>query len=250
MSQTIHRNTIEFEVCGDYALFSDVLTRPSGEKCTYDIPTYEAIKGIVHSIYFKPTILWKVDAVRIMNPIRTERKGMRPLKMNGENDLAYYTYLRNVCYQVRAHFEWNENHPELACDRNENKHHNIAKRMVARGGRRDIFLGTRECQGYVKPCVFGEGEGYYDNSGEMPYSLMYHGITYADEAELPEDKGKMTVRFWKPVIQDGVIQFLPPAECTIKRHIKKMSVKKFGKEQGNFSGLEEFTGGCELTRET
>lgn len=47
MSQTIHRNTIEFEVCGDYALFSDVLTRPSGEKCTYDIPTYEAIKGIV-----------------------------------------------------------------------------------------------------------------------------------------------------------------------------------------------------------
>ena len=213
MSQTIHRNTIEFEVCGDYALFSDVLTRPSGEKCTYDIPTYEAIKGIVHSIYFKPTILWKVDAVR------------------------------NVCYQVRAHFEWNENHPELACDRNENKHHNIAKRMVARGGRRDIFLGTRECQGYVKPCVFGEGEGYYDNSGEMPYSLMYHGITYADEAELPEDKGKMTVRFWKPVIQDGVIQFLPPAECTIKRHIKKMSVKKFGKEQGNFSGLEEFTGG-------
>ena len=132
MSQTIHRNTIEFEVCGDYALFSDVLTRPSGEKCTYDIPTYEAIKGIVHSIYFKPTILWKVDAVRIMNPIRTERKGMRPLKMNGENDLAYYTYLRNVCYQVRAHFEWNENHPELACDRNENKHHNIAKRMVAR----------------------------------------------------------------------------------------------------------------------
>lgn len=109
MSQTIHRNTIEFEVCGDYALFSDVLTRPSGEKCTYDIPTYEAIKGIVHSIYFKPTILWKVDAVRIMNPIRTERKGMRPLKMNGENDLAYYTYLRNVCYQVRAHFEWNEN---------------------------------------------------------------------------------------------------------------------------------------------
>ena len=102
MSQTIHRNTIEFEVCGDYALFSDVLTRPSGEKCTYDIPTYEAIKGIVHSIYFKPTILWKVDAVRIMNPIRTERKGMRPLKMNGENDLAYYTYLRNVCYQVRG----------------------------------------------------------------------------------------------------------------------------------------------------
>ncbi len=34
--------------------------------------------------------------------------------------------------------------------------------MIERGGRRDIFLGTRECQGYVEPCVFGEGEGAYD----------------------------------------------------------------------------------------
>lgn len=238
-----HPNIVTFEVFGDYALFSDPVMRVGGEKASYQIPTYEALKGILHSIYWKPTIVWYIDKVRVMNPIQTEVKGIRPIKYNGGNDLSFYTYLKDCRYQVQAHFEWNENRPELIGDRNENKHHNIAKRMVARGGRRDIFLGTRECQGYVKPCVFGEGEGYYDNSGEMPYSLMYHGITYADEAELPEDKGKMTVRFWKPVIQDGVIQFLPPAECTIKRHIKKMSVKKFGKEQGNFSGLEEFTGG-------
>lgn len=53
-------------------------------------------------------------------------------------------------------FEFNLNHPELENDRNEHKHHNIAKRMVARGGRRDVFLGTRECQAFVEPCVFGE----------------------------------------------------------------------------------------------
>lgn len=244
VQKMVHRNTIEFHVWGDYALFSDVLTRASGEKCSYDIPTYEALKGITHSIYYKPTIVWKIDAVRIMNRIQTERKGIRPLKYGeGGNDLAYYTYLRQVSYQVRAHFEWNENHPELACDRNENKHHNITKRMVERGGRRDIFLGTRECQGYVEPCVFGSGEGYYDNSGEIPYSFMYHGITYADEAVLPEDKDQMTVRFWKPVMQDGVIQFLPPEECTFKRHIKPMAIKKFGRDEGNFIGLDEFAGG-------
>lgn len=243
MEDVIHRNTIEFQVYGDYALFSDVLTKASGEKSTYAIPTYEALKGITHSIYFKPTIMWKIDAVRVMNRIQTERKGIRPIKYSGGNDLAYYTYLRNVCYQVRAHFEWNENHPELAGDRNEHKHHNIAKRMVARGGRRDIFLGTRECQGYVEPCVFGEGESYYDDSGEIPYGLMYHGMTYADEAVLPEDQGQMTVRFWSPVMQNGIIRFLPPEECTIKRHIKSMPIKKFGREHGNFIGLEEFTGG-------
>ena len=38
------RNTVEFEVSGEYALFSDPITRVGGEKFTYMIPTYEAIK--------------------------------------------------------------------------------------------------------------------------------------------------------------------------------------------------------------
>lgn len=243
MEKPKHRNTVEFSVFGREALFSDVLTRAGGEKCSYMIPTYEALKGILHSVYWKPTLVWIIDAVRIMNPIRTIRKGARPIKYGGGNDLAYYTYLEDVHYQVRAHFEWNENRPELAVDRNEHKHHNIAKRMIARGGRRDVFLGTRECQGFVEPCVFGEGEGAYDHSGEIPYSLMLHGITYADEAELPEDRGKMTVRFWNPVMKNGVIAFIPPAACTIKRHIKDMPIKPFGAAYGNFTGLDEFAGG-------
>ena len=155
-----YRNTIEFEVYGAYALFSDPVMRVGGEKTSYHIPTYEALKGITESIYWKPTIIWIIDAVRVMNPIQTETKGIRPIAYNGGNELAYYTYLKDVRYQVRAHFEMNLNHPELEQDRNENKHHNIAKRMVKRGGRRDIFLGTRECQAFVEPCVFGEGESY------------------------------------------------------------------------------------------
>ena len=118
-----------------------------------------------------------------MNPIQTETKGIRPIAYNGGNELAYYTYLKDVKYQVRAHFEPNNNQPKLKEDsRNENKHHNIAKRMVQRGGRRDIFLGTRECQAFVEPCVFGEGESYYDTMpGEVSYGFMYHGITYAEK---------------------------------------------------------------------
>ncbi len=237
----MYRNTVEFAVKGQYALFSDILTRPGGEKTSYHIPTYEALKGIMHSIFWKPTIIWIIDTVRVMNQIRFSRKGIRPLKYSGGNDLAYYTYLRRVHYQVRAHFEWNLNRPEFAYDRNENKYHNIAKRMIERGGRRDVFLGSRECQGYVEPCKFGDGIGFYDNEEVIPYGLMEHGLTYADEAYSEEDKCKMTLRLWKPMMRKGIIDFERPEECSIKRHIKNMSMKTFG--DGSFSGLQEFSGG-------
>ena len=155
--KTEHPNIVEFEVYGDYALFSDPLMRLGGEKCSYQVPTYEALKGILSSVYWKPTFIWRILDVRVMNPIQTEVKGIRPIKYSGGNDLAYYTYLKSCRYQVRACFDWNDNRPELCGDRNENKHHCIARRMIEKGGRRDIFLGTRECQGYVEPCVCGNG---------------------------------------------------------------------------------------------
>lgn len=127
MKNTRYDNIVEFQVTGDYALFSDPILRVGGEKCSYQVPTYEALKGILQSVYWKPTIIWVIDAVRVMHPIQMETKGIRPIKYSGGNDLSYYTYLKDCCYQVRAHFEWNENRPELAADRNENKHHEIAK---------------------------------------------------------------------------------------------------------------------------
>lgn len=240
MKNTKFPNLVEFLVSGDYGLFSDPIMRVGGEKCTYQIPTYEALKGVLHSVYWKPTIVWVIDDVRVLNPIQTEVKGIRPIKYSGGNDLSYYTYLKNCRYQVRAHFEWNENRPELAGDRNENKHHEVAKRMIRKGGRRDIFLGARECQGYVEPCVFGEGPGAYDDTPELAFGLMYHGITYADEAWSEETKGKMTANFWYPIMRQGVIHFQRPEECPLHKTLGEMKVKPFGEGQGNFIGLKEF----------
>ena len=236
-----HPNIVEFAVYGNYALFSDPITRVGGEKSTYQIPTYEALKGILSSVYWKPTIIWYIDKVRVMNQIRTEAKGIRPIRMSGGNDLAYYTYLKNVRYQVQAHFEWNDNRPELAKDRNENKHHNIARRMIEKGGRRDIFLGTRECQGYVEPCVFGEGKGFYDDLQRMDFGFMYHGITYADEAYSPETKNKITVRFWFPKMENGIIVFPRPQDIPSEmcRSMHETSIKSFG-DKVNFIGIREF----------
>ena len=116
---------------------------------------------------------------------------MRTIKYGGGNDLSYYTYLKKCAYQVRAHFEWNENRPELVQDRNENKHHEIAKRMIKKKAAAEIFfLGARECQGYVEPCVFDSGKGAYDDIPELSFGLMYHGITYADESYSSETEGK------------------------------------------------------------
>ena len=242
MVMEIKRNTVEFLVRGDRALFSDLVTRVGGEKTSYYVPTYEALKGILASVYWKPTLVWIIDAVRVMNMIQTASEGIRTKYYNGGNDLSIYTYLKDVHYQVRAHFIWNENRPELAADRNEHKHHNIARRMIERGGRRDIFLGTRECQGTVEPCVFGEDPGTYDQVEELHLGYMFHGFTYADEALRDAEKGHMSVRFHHVLMKKGVIEFPSPEEIPDKdrRILHKMSVKPFGETIGNFSGLAEF----------
>ena len=242
----MHDNFVEFEVYGDYGLFSEPLTRVGGEKFTYQVPTYEAMKGVMQSVYWKPTIIWIIDKIRVLNPIQTETKGIRPIKYNSnKNDLSYYTYLKDCRYQVKAHFIWNENRPELEADRNENKHHNIAKRMIIKGGRRDIFLGYRECQAYVEPCNFGEGEGFYDNIDELSFGLMYHGITYPDEAYSEETKGKMTVNFWNPIMKKGIIDYCLPSEC-IHKTVRNMEMKKFENKYQNFETAEQMMKKTEL----
>lgn len=205
------RNSIEFKVWGPYALFSDPVTRVGGEKFSYQVPTYDALKGIVESIYWKPTIIWFVDAVRVMKRIQTESKGVKTVVMDGSKpaDLSFYTYLLDVEYQVLAHFEFNPHYPELRADWNENKHHHIARRAVAKGGRRDIFLGTRECQGYVEPCVFGSGKGFYDQYGEIDFGIMFHGYDYPNETGKPE----LWKRHWRAKMIDGIVEFSPPAAC-------------------------------------
>jgi CRISPR-associated protein Cas5d len=238
------RNSVEFKLTGRYALFADPVTRVGGEKFSYQIPTYQALKGITESIYWKPTFIWYIDALRIMNKIQTESKGIKPIKMSGGNDLSFYTYLRDVEYQVLAHFEWNENRKDLDDDRNENKHHNIAKRCVEKGGRRDIFLGTRECQGYVEPCVFGEGKSFYHQYGELDFGVQFHGYDYPDETGSDE----LAVRLWKVRMKDGLIKFPMPKDCSPRRVVRKMAKKEFENNR-NFSSINNDISIADLLQE-
>ncbi len=223
MNDLTPKNTISFKLSGRYALFTDPVTRIGGEKCSYHLPTYEALKGILKSIYWKPTLIWVVDKVRVIKPIRTQTKGTKPLVWQGGNSLAIYTFLHEVEYQVQAHFVWNEHRPELAADRIDGKHYNIAKRMLEKGGRQDIFLGTRDCQGYVEPCQFDEGTGAYDDLGELSFGLMFHSFDYPDETGVNE----LHSNFWRARMCKGTVDFPLPADCDHKRPVRKMEPKPF-----------------------
>ena len=91
------QNIVTFKVFGRYALFTDPLTRIGGEKYSYQIPTYEALKGVVRSVYWKPTIVWFIDKVRIMKPIRTQTRSAKPVKYGGTGqDPSLHNYLASV----------------------------------------------------------------------------------------------------------------------------------------------------------
>lgn len=228
------KNQIEFTVWGRYALFTDPLTRVGGEKFSYQIPTLQALKGICESVYWKPTFNWIVDSVRVINPIRTQAQGIRPIVYSGTNTLSYYTYLVDPEYEVKAHFEWNLLRDDLEFDRNEGKHFNIAKRMLEKGGRRDIFLGTRECQGYVEPVTYGVKKSYYDVYDEMKFGMMYRNLIYPSESGM----NQLEAVFHNPVMRNGEIIFDKDITHLPKKIISNMEYEIIGT-----SGYKEFEEG-------
>jgi len=218
-------NQISYKIAGKYALFTDPITKIGGEKSSYHIPTYQALKGITESIYWKPTFIWIIDEVRVIKPIRTEERNVKPLKFSGGNELSIYTYLVDVEYEVLAHFIWNVFREDMINDRNDNKHYFCAKRMIKKGGRRDVFLGSRECQGYVEPCDYGKTPSYYDHYDQIHYSLMFHGFDYPDEVNSyisSSEPDMLYARFWKPSMNNGVIKFVSPENCVIKKAVRKL----------------------------
>lgn len=229
-----------YRVEGMYALFTDPATKGGGEKFTYSTPTQQALIGITDSIYYKPTIRNIVDEVRINNEIQTDTKGVRNLVKAGKGaDLNYVTYLSEVSYDVKFHFEWNENRKDLVRDRNPGKHFSIAKRSIDRGGRRDIFLGSRECLGYVTPLTEEEYESaasYYDNS-KMSLGIMFQCFEYPVETNQP-----LMAHFSNLQIVDGIIRFKSIENTDFSRELKNYHFKTNGEikpVEEEFSEYEE-----------
>lgn len=231
MTRIFQSKPFFYRVTGEYALFTDPVTKGGGEKFTYQVPTYQALKGITEALYWKPTIQIFIDEVKVSNQIRTETMGARPILTTGKggNDLSYYTYLKDVDYLVKFHFEWNLNRPDLESDRQEIKHQQIILRSLERGGRRDVFLGTRECMGFVNRITeeeYSETESFYNNQ-KMNFGIMFHSFTYPGETHSDEFKEKLLSNFSTIQMENGIIKYERPENCLIHQVLHNYQVKDF-----------------------
>ncbi len=206
-----YKNIVQFELSGRYALFTDPITKSGGEKCSLLVPTYGALKGAADRIYSSREFQWVIDAVRILNPIVTESMTLTRLNyFDTGKDISVYTYLRDVRYKVLAHMQLSDNADEA----DEHRLYSIARRMLKKGGRRQVYLGTASCPASVTPCRFNEGSGCYDDISEC-FGLMHHSFTYPTE-----QSPSLTANMFYCKMDNGIITFPPPSLCPISRVMK------------------------------
>jgi CRISPR-associated protein Cas5d len=240
MEERFKSKPFYYRLSGEYALFTDPVTKGGGEKYSYQIPTYQALKGITEQNYWKPTLIYFIDSVKVMRKIQTETKGIRTPLKNGDNDLNYYTYLRDVEYLVKFHFEWNDNRPDLSDDRDEIKHEQIILRSLSKGGRRDIFLGTRECVGYVERLreeQFHTASSWYKDK-KISFGIMFHSFLYPDEAVNNNNDHILISNFTDIGMNNGQIDFVRPEDCQIHHCLRDYSFKTFDRENMTFAEEE------------
>ncbi|HEL0614716.1 TPA: type I-C CRISPR-associated protein Cas5 [Streptococcus equi subsp. zooepidemicus] len=224
-------------VRGDLALFTNPATKGGGERSSYAVPTRQALQGIVDAVYFKPTITNVVTEVKICKQIQTELHGVRALLANYNADLSYVSYLSDVEYLVKYHFVWNENRPDLSHDRLPNKHEAIMARSIRKGGRRDIFLGTRECVCLIDDVSQEEYESAlvaYENQ-TIDFGIMFHSFKY------PTDKSEpLKSYFTHTVMENGVIRFKEQDECEIVNTLLSYAFKAQGQIKSVDDELEDY----------
>lgn len=214
------------KIKGQYALFSDPATKGGGEKYSYSIPTRQALTGLADALYYKPTIKNIVSEVKVINKIQTEVIGTRAMinKSNKmEADLNYVSYLIDVEYLMKFHFLWDETRVDLTYDRNSKKHEAIMERSIIRGGRRDIFLGTRECVATAEHLTeqeYEKAESYYSNQ------ILNMGIMF-QEFEYPTIKGQSLKSYFANTILDkGVIRYSSKETCNIINELSDYGFKQ------------------------
>ena len=206
---------IKLAVWGERACF----TRPEMkvERVSYDVITPSAARGILEAIHWKPAILWVIDRLHVLKPIKFEAlrrnevadpiptgKVKTAMKANSTEGLHYCvdegknrqqraaTVLRDVEYVIEAHFELTDKAGESDT---EGKHLDIFNRRARRG---QCFhtpcLGVREFPASFR--LLEDEQPASPLTGELDLGFMLHDIDFAEG---------MTPKFFRAVMHDGVI---------------------------------------------
>lgn len=209
-------------VSGQRALFTNQATKGGSERASYSVPTRQALNGIVDAIYYKPTFTNIVTEVKVINQIQTELQGVRALLHDYSADLSYVSYLSDVVYLIKFHFIWNEDRKDLNSDRLPAKHEAIMERSIRKGGRRDVFLGTRESVGLVDDISQEEYEAAvsYYNGVNIDLGIMFHSFAYPKDKKTP-----LKSYFTKTVMENGVITFKTQSDCDIVNTLSSYAFK-------------------------
>lgn len=214
---------VKVKVWGEYALFS----RPEMkvERCSYDVITPSAARGILEAIYWHPGMKWVIDKIYVQRPIqftsirRNEVKSKIPSNnvlpvYNGANKPLYIStksdivqraslLLRDVSYVIEAHFEMTE---KAVKSDNPGKFKDIIMRRLKRGEcYHTPYFGCREFPANFCLCEDGEIETAY--SGEKDLGFMLYDMDFSDLDNIQP-------MFFRAVMEDGVINL---RDCEVIR---------------------------------
>lgn len=222
----------DVKITGKKAMFTDPISKIGGEKTSYHIPTRESLKGLIKSVYWKPTFDVVIDKFRVMNEISTHTETLKGIHSNSEGNVIYlYTYLVNVCYHVRFHLEWEEDRKEFEKDRNYAKHSEIMRKHLMGRWHLNPYLGTSECRiEDIGLYDFDKDNGFYDDISKS-FGIMFR------EYEYPKQHGKQIKNkvLFNAFMNKGVVNFSEYDE----KFVSIVKNQKFGAFTNNVSIFSE-----------
>lgn len=215
---------VKVKVWGDYALFS----RPEMkvERCSYDVITPSAARGILEAIYWHPGMKWIIDKIYVQKPIAftSIRRNEVKSKISANNALQVYNgsnkplylstkaeivqraslLLRNVSYIIEAHFEMTEKAEEAD---NPGKFKDIIMRRLKRGECYHMpYFGCREFPAHFCLCEDKEIVTAYSDE-EKDLGFMLYDMDYSDLENIQP-------MFFRAKMKNGVIDL---RDCEVIR---------------------------------
>ena len=104
----------------------------------------------------------------------------------------------------------------LTKDRHMGKHTELMTRSLEVGGRRDAFLGTRECYATIEPLTKEEYQTAttaYDGE-TIDFGIMFHTFTYPKIEKMP-----LIAHYTRTQMVNGVITYKSKSDCEIRNEI-------------------------------
>lgn len=206
---------VKVRVWGDYALFS----RPEMkvERCSYDMMTPSAARGILEAVYWHPGMKWVIDRIYVCKPIRftgirrNEVKskvsagnvlsvmngGGKPLGISTKDDIVQRAaiLLADVDYVIEAHFEMT---PLANESDNEGKFKDIIMRRLRRGECFHMpYFGCREFPANFALCQEEDIQTAYTEE-EKDLGYMLYDFNYTDREDIRP-------QFFRAILKKGVL---------------------------------------------